>query len=93
MLFANIDDPSRKDQKLSMLEKGVVLAFIPLAKIILWKLGRAKTYGDLMILGRFIENKMGAMEDKYQDQDFKDETSVGVLKQEIDLTTSEIKEL
>lgn len=93
MLFANIDDPNRKDQKLSILEKGVILAFVPLAKIIIWKLRKAKTYGDLMILGKFIEKKMDSMEDKYQDQDFKDESSVGVLKQEIGLTESEIKNL
>lgn len=93
MLFANIDDPDSKDQKLSMLEKGVILAFIPLAKLILWKLRKAKTYGDIVKLGEFIEKKVDDMEDKYHDDEFKDEASVDVLKQEISLTTSEIEEL
>ena len=93
MLFANIGDLNIKDQKLSMLEKAVILAAVPLIKIILWKLQRAKTYGDLMKLGKFIENKIDDMEDKYSETDFKDETSVNVLKQEMNLTTSEIENL
>lgn len=65
MIFENLEDPQCRDQKLSFLEKGFILAVIPIVKILLWKVKRAKTYGDLYKIMEFIENKGESLEEKY----------------------------
>ena len=66
MIFENLENPDNKDQKLSFIEKGIILAAIGAAKVVLWKVGKAKTYGDLQKIGNFIEDKI---DDLDQDQE------------------------
>jgi len=93
MLFEDIENPDKKDQKLNVLERGVILAAIPLAKLIIWKLKKARTYGDLMKLGNFINKKADEIEEKYSDQEFEDEKSVKIFEEEVSSATSEIEDL
>ena len=65
MLFEDIELEENKDKKLSFIEKGLILTVIPIVKILLWKVKRAKTYGDLMFIGKLIESKVDKLEDKY----------------------------
>ena len=93
MLFENIEDEDKKDQKFNGLEKSVIFAAKSLVKIVLWKVGKARTYGDLMKLGNFIEDKMSYLETKYPDEKIKNEASVGIALYEIQETEKEIKVL
>ena len=63
----DIENPAKADQKLNLMEKSLIYAAIPLAKILLWKLKRAKTYGDIMKLSEFIEGKLDEVDEKYGD--------------------------
>ena len=91
MLFEDIEDKNKKDQKLSILEKSIILGLAAVAKIVLWKVRRAKTYGDLMKIGYFLENKMDALEEKYPDNlSLKDEANVNIALTEIEEAEKEL---
>lgn len=67
-VFDHLEDEDRKDQKLSFVERSIILAAIPIIKILCWKLKRARTYGDLMKLGNLITNKLESLEKKYENE-------------------------
>lgn len=94
MLFEGIDEEQNKDKKLSLIEKGIILAFIPLGMLLLRKLKRSKTYGDVMKVASFIENKLDDMEEKYG-EDFKveDEETAEVFTDEINTATVEAERI
>lgn len=93
MLFENIEEESKKDQKLSSLEKSIILGLVLITKVILWKVKQAKTYGDLMKLGNFLENKIDSLEIKYPNKSVKTEDEVGTALYEIKETETELKNL
>lgn len=93
MLFENIDDKTKKDQKLSFIEKGLLYGAIALAKAILWKAGRVKTYGDLTKLGALIEKKMDKFEEKHGEEFVvKNNEDAEKIVEELSKATNEIKE-
>lgn len=92
-MFDNLDDPAKKDQKLSLLEKGIIVAGTGLLKVIMWKLGKAKTYGDVNKLGEFIGNKIDMLEDKYSEEELSGEAGAETFRTEINESQKEIKEL
>lgn len=55
--FENFDE-NNSSQKISILEKTIILAGVLFAKAVIWKVRKAKTYGDLYKLGQFIETKV-----------------------------------
>ena len=91
MLFEHIESKDYKDQKLSFLEKGLILATAGLVKIIIWKAKRAKTYGDLMKLGEYIETKIDTMEDKYGEDVNIDEDNATKVIEDINKSCDELK--
>ena len=94
MLFEGIDEQENKDKKLSLVEKGIILAFIPLGMLLLRKLKRSKTYGDVMKVASFIEDKLDAMEDKYGDDfEVKDEETAEIFTDEINNATVEAEKI
>lgn len=46
------------DKKLSFVEKSIIAAASLFIKALLWKAGRAKTYGDLTKLGALIDDNV-----------------------------------
>lgn len=55
--FENFDG-GNPAQKISILEKTIIIAVTLFSKAVLWKIRKAKTYGDLYKLAIFIENKV-----------------------------------
>lgn len=91
MLFENIENDSKKDQKLNGLERSLIFGLVTIAKIILWKVRRAKTYGDIIKLGNFIEDKLDFLEEKYPDHSIETEDEVGTALYEIKKTEKELE--
>ena len=93
MIFEHLENPEHKDQKLSILERSLIIALIPLAKILIWKAKRAKTYGDLMKIANFMENRIDSLEDQYQEGlDVKDDSVVPTIISEIEQMTKDLEE-
>lgn len=93
MLFENIEDENKKDQKLNSLERSIIFGLVTIAKVILWKVRRAKTYGDIMRLGIFIENKIDFLENKYPEKEIETEADINIALNEIDEAKKELEEL
>jgi hypothetical protein len=90
MIFNDIENPDNKDKKLTFLERMVIKAGISVAKAILWKAKRARTYGDVMKLSDLIGSKIEAMENKYGEKGPSLDTPEQI--KEIIKEVSEIKE-
>lgn len=56
-----------KDRKLTLIEKGFVTTLIVFAKVVLWKAGRVKTYGDIYALIKFIHKRADNLDDSMED--------------------------
>lgn len=56
-------DANNASQKLSFVEKTIITIGVLLGKAILWKVGKAKTYGDLLKLGAFVEDRLDGIGD------------------------------
>lgn len=93
MLFEDIENKEKKDQKLSGIEKVIIFSIATIAKLALWRVKRAKTYGDLMKIAYFVENKIDFLENKYPDKLDKDESGAGIMIYELEKAKKELKEL
>lgn len=69
--FENIDEDlvENKEQKISFIEKALIVSFSGLIKTVLWKVGRAKTYGDLYSIAKFIKVKVESLEGQVEEID------------------------
>jgi len=86
-MFKNIEDKENKDKELSIKEKAVIIGAYSVGRIILRKVRKAKTYGDLIKLGSLLEiaideseaeqkeNETEAMEEKRMHSMFKNITN------------------
>lgn len=68
MIFENVDDPDYADQKISFTEKAIIIALIPLIKLGMWKVKRAKTYGDLQKLANLFKKKAEEFEKRIEEE-------------------------
>lgn len=93
MLFNDIENVEKKDQKLNFLERSIILASTGIVKIILRKFKRAKTYGDIMKLVDFIDANLPEDENSFIDDNLSDEINTSAVKIKIDQATEEIKNL
>ena len=93
MIFENIEDKSKKDQKLSVLERTVIAGISGIAKIVLWKARRAKTYGDLQKLGKYLNTKMDFLEEKYPNRVISTEAHINDALCEMEEAKTEIQKL
>ena len=94
MVFKDIENPENKNKKISIIEKSLILTLIGIVKIILWKIKRAKTYGDLMLIGNFIENKIDTFDDKYPDNmDVEEDEAINIINNEVKIAENELKNL
>ena len=95
MIFEKLDNPEYKDQKLSIIEKGIIISLAGIAKIILWKVKRAKTYGDLWKIGKYFESKMDNIEKKYENtkDNMSDEMKAATIQAEIELAKIEVEQV
>jgi hypothetical protein len=96
MLFDKVGKENHKDEKLSFLEKTMIRAAVPLVKVILWKFKKAKTYGDIAILGKLIEKNLDDMEAKYGENGpiskIENENEVKEFVEDLERLENEIKE-
>ena len=95
-LFDEIDNPDNKDKKLTLIERAIILSLTGVGKIALWKIRRAKTYGDIMKIGDFLENRFIAISDKYEDksdEEISDAEAVDIICKDIDSVKESLTEL
>lgn len=88
MIFENIEDEQYKDQSLSFIEKSVIVALSILIKTVLWKVKKAKTYGDLVKVGKFFKINMDKMDKKFKNK----EASPDDFISELENLDNELKE-
>lgn len=67
--FQDIDpeDQNFPEQKLSFVERSLIGLGINLAKVVLWKIGKAKTYGDLYKIINFFEDQSKDIEKEFEE--------------------------
>lgn len=61
-LFEGIENKKNKDKKLSLLEKAAIKTMVLFFKLVLFKINRAKTYGDLQYIGKIVESKFDKLD-------------------------------
>lgn len=66
------------DQQLSFQEKAIRTIVIGIAKVLIWKVKRARTYGDLYKIGKWFTNRLEGLEKKYGEGEFADNHEEGV---------------
>jgi hypothetical protein len=81
-LFKGADQKENKNQKLSLLEKVVIKTMITFFKIALFKIGRAKTYGDLQNIINLIDKKFTNLE-KIDTDKLSNEETLDLLKKKL----------
>lgn len=94
--FENFDGEEfveNKDQKISFMERALMVSFTGLIKIVLWKVGRVRTYGDLYSIAKFISIKIQGFEDKTEemDDDLDPQKIVNEMVKELDEAGEELK--
>jgi hypothetical protein len=93
MPFEDLSDESKESQKLSLIEKAIIAAAALLAKAIIWKLKKAKTYGDLHMLGNYLENRSDTLGDIIDNSDDDPKSMITSVLKEAGNVTEEIKNL
>lgn len=68
--FKNFDEDLEKnaEQKLSFQEKAIRTIVIGIAKVLIWKVNRARTYGDLYKIAKWFTNRVEGIEKKWEDK-------------------------
>lgn len=61
-LFEGFEDKKNKDKKLSLLEKAAIKTMVLFFKLVLFKINRAKTYGDLKAIAKIVESKFDKLD-------------------------------
>jgi hypothetical protein len=78
------------DQELSFAEKAVMKVAAALIKMVLWKVKRARTYGDLYKIANFLKKRFEAeekrLEGKFTDMDDLGEAVDEVIRTGEDIT-------
>ena len=80
-LFEGFEDKKNKDKKLSLLEKAAIKTMVLFFKLVLFKINRAKTYGDLKAIVKIVESKFDKL-DNDDDGKLSAEEQVELLKKE-----------
>lgn len=91
-IFNHLEDDDYKDQKLSFIERSLILATIPIIKILCWKLKRVRTYGDLMKLGNLIKDKLESLEEKYENETDMNDVSEEEAEQQVKKIIDDLEE-
>lgn len=89
-LFEKVGKKGHENEKLTFLERVLIKASIPIFKVAIWKFKRARTYGDLAILGKIIESNLDSWEDKYSEVET--EEQVEEFKKDLERLEGEIKQ-
>ena len=79
--FEGFDDEENKDKKLSLIEKGIIKIMIVFFKLVLWKVGKAKTYGDLKLIGDLVNNKFEKMDQQYANDSIPEGEELEIIEQ------------
>lgn len=96
MIFENLNNPDNKDQKLSLAERSVIKIIKPFATLILWKLARAKTYGDLNKIGEYLSTKIDNIEERHPKdgkRQYGEAEALDIAEKEIDQLAKGLKDL
>jgi hypothetical protein len=90
-VFENFEKEGNENQKLSFAEKTIITILIPLGKVLLWRIGRAKTYGDLKKIMAIIDAKMNSLEDNTDEKDLSEEEGIEVVTDLVDSIKKDIE--
>ena len=71
MIFEDIEDEKKKHQKLTLKEKALILIGYGIGRMILRKIRKANTYGDLNNIMDNIELSLDQADDMFDDEEKK----------------------
>lgn len=68
-MFDNVDSPENKDQQLTFAERAVIKSMAGVGKLLLTKVSRAKTYGQLVGYLETFEAFIDKTEERYSNKE------------------------
>ena len=90
--FDDIENPEMDDTKLNWAERSVITVAIVFAKLLIRKVRKAKTYGDLRILGSWVGERVDSLGEKYEGN-LKSDEDINNLIKEINSSSKEVETL
>lgn len=70
MIFDRIEDEQYKDKPISFVDRLVIKAMANVAKLVINKLKKAKTYGEFNQIGKSVGVKIEALESRFDGAEF-----------------------